>query len=183
MPLVVDTNQAGLLPTERQRDWVLRLSPYVMAEIMLGRTRTLRRLSTFPFKRGLELLDVWIQLCQLSAKEIRNFQPFVMPGQKYRQDYDVMLSAMDRVRPTHIIWARYIKESHRQYMSTLSNRAEHFRKRLKRLHERGKVKKVKYSSFREALAAHASSPDSFLGGVIVGSITYGGRRTQRACKR
>ncbi len=172
MPLVVDTNQAGLLPTDRQRDWVLALSPYVMAEIMLGRTRTLRRLSTFPFKRGLELLDVWIQLSRYSPKEIREFEPFVRPGQQYRQDYDVMVSAMDRVRPTHVEWAKYIKQSHRQYMATLSESAITFRRRLR---EHG-LSKVKHSTFAEALSEYASDSESFLGDAVVGTINYGGRR-------
>lgn len=174
MPVVIDTNQASLLPRGKKRDWVLSLSPYVIAEILLRRnpTPTLTLLRTFPFHLGLDLLDVMIQLSQLSPKEIRVFEPFARPGQKYRQNYDVMVSAMDRVRPTHIKWAKYIKQSHRQYMSTLFGKAKHFRKRLRKLG----MSKVKCSSFEEALAAFASNPDSFLGSVIVGGITYDGRR-------
>ena len=175
MPLVVDTNQAGLLPTERQRDWVLALSPYVMAEVLLrgDPAPTLERLSIFRFRLGLDLLDVMNQLYQLSDKEIRVFEPFAGPGQKYRQDYDVMVSAMDRVRPTHINWAKYIKESHRRYMATLSESAITFRRRLR---EHG-LSKVKHSTFAEALSEYASDSESFLGNVVVGTINYGGRRT------
>jgi len=174
MPLVVDTNQALRLPSGRKRDWVLRLSPYVMAEVLLrgDPAPTLERLSIFRFRLGLDLLDVMIQLSQLSAKEIRVFQPFARPGQKYRQDYDAIVSAMERVRPTHIEWAKYNKESHRRYMSTLSSSALQFRKSLRKLG----LAKVKHTTFAEALSEYASDTESFLGSVVVSSITNGGTR-------
>jgi len=174
MPLVLDTNQALSLPSGRKRDWVLRLSPYVMAEVLLrgDPAPTLERLSTFRFRLGLDLLDVWIQLSGLSFKEIREFEPFDRLGQQYRQDYDAIVSAMNRVELGHIKWAEHIKQSHRQYMSTMLDNALTFRKHLRELG----WAKVKHSTIAEALSEYASDTESFLGSVVVSSITNGGTR-------
>ncbi len=175
MPLVVDTNQALLLPSGKKRGWALSLSPYVLGEILLRKdpTPTLERLRAFDIRLGLETLDVMLQLAPLSAQEIIAFEPFALPGQRYRENYEAILSAVDYPRPAHIDWARCIKRSHLQFGYTLFGLARQFRRHLR---ERG-MAKVKYATFGEALEKLASSPDSFLRETIIAvSITNGGTR-------
>ena len=174
MALIVDTNQASKLPSGGKQDWVLSLSPYVMAEILLRKNPapTLRLLRTFPFRLGLETLDIMIQLSTLSAKTIRVFKPFAEAQQRYPEHYRAIADAMNHVRPTHINWAKYIKKSHRQYMSTMLGNARTLRRRLR---ERG-LSNVKHSTFSEALSEYASDTESFIGSVVVSSITNGGLR-------
>lgn len=175
MPLVVDTNQALLLPSGKKRGWTVSLSPYVLAEILLrgDPTPTLERLRAFDIRLGLQTLDVMLQLARLSPQDIIAFEPFAQSGQTYRENYEAILSAVDYPRPAHINWARYIKRSHLQFGYTLFGLARQFRRHLR---ERG-MAKVKYGTFGEALEKHASSPDSFLRETVIAeSITNDGTR-------
>jgi len=177
MRLVIDTNQASFLPSGEEGSWGLSLSPYVLAEILLrfDPVPTFDLLRTFETRLGLETLDVFLQLAHLLPQEIRAFEPFAAFGQQYRQNYEAMRKALKGPRPEHITWARYIKDSHLQYCGSLVETAKQFRRHLR---DRGKGG-YKLSSFEDALAEHSSTPDSFLGSVIVDSITNGGRRSAK----
>ena len=72
MRLVVDTNQASLLPTENRGDLRVALSPYVLAEILLrgNPEPTLQRLRPLDIRLGLEISDVLVQLARLQPLQI-----------------------------------------------------------------------------------------------------------------
>lgn len=177
MRLVIDTNQASFLPSGQEGSSRLSLSPYVLSEILLrfNPVPTLQLLRTFETRLGLERLDVLLQLSDLSPQEIRAFEPFAVSGQQYRQNYEAMRKALDGPRPEHITWARYIKDSHLRYCGSLVETAKRFRKHLR---DCGKGD-YKLSRFEDALSEHSSTPESFLGSVIVDSITDGGRRAAK----
>jgi len=178
MFLVIDTNQASFLPRPPDRNWVVSLSPYVLSEILLRTdpTPTLELLRTFPIRLGLETLDVMSQLAQLSPQNIRVFAPFAVSGREYRQDYDAMEAALYGRRETHSNWARAIKNGHIQYCGSLVQTAQQLRRHMR---ERG-IENPRYSGFEEAMVDLAANPDSFLGSVIVSSITDGGNRPTAA---
>lgn len=178
MRFVIDTNQASLMPSGEKRAFAVSLSPYVLSEILLRRdpSPTLELLRTFDIRLGLETSDVMIELAQLSPQEIKTFEPFPVPAQSFWQDYEAIRKAIDAHRPAHIRRARYIKESHLRHCKSLVGTAIMFRRHLR---ERG-MAHHKFSTFEEVLSELGSTPDSFLGSVIVGSITNGGKRTTKA---
>lgn len=176
MRFVIDTNQASLLPSKRAL--AVSLSPYVLSEILLrgDPSPTLELLRTFDIRLGLETSDVMVQLAQLSPQEIMTFEPFPVPAQSFRQDYEAIRKAIDAPRPAHIHRARYIKDRHLRHCKSLVESARIFRRHLR---ERG-MANHKFSTFEQALSELASTPDSFLRSVIIGSITHDGRRTTKA---
>lgn len=174
MQLVIDTNQASLLPGGGGRCLAVSLSPYVLSEILLRTDPepTLRLLRSYDVRLGLTTPDVMRQLAGLSPQEIRAFEPFPVPGRMYGQDYELMREVLYVVKPLHLGWARRVKDEHFRYCGSLIEMAKRFRTHLR---ERGKASQ-KFASFGEALLALSSSPDSFLGSVILGSITDGWNR-------
>jgi len=177
MRFVIDTNQASLLPSGEKRALAVSLSPYVLSEILLrgDPSPTLELLRTFDIRLGLETSDVMSKLAQLSPQEITTFEPFPVPAQSFWQDYEAIRKAIDAPRPAHIRRARYIKESHLRHCKSLVGTARIFRRHLR---ERG-MANHKFSTFEQALSELASTPDSFLRSVIVGSITNDGKRTTK----
>lgn len=176
MHVVIDTHQASLLPPGK-KGWTVSLAPHVLAEILLrtNPTPTLELLRVFHTRLGLETLDIMVQLAQSSAQEIQEFEPFPAPGRSYRQNYDAMLAAVDGPTKVHMRWARHIKSQHHQYCYALLSQARQLRKLLRK----GRTVNYKYSTFEEALSAHALTPDAFLGSIIVGAITNDGQRSTR----
>ncbi len=178
MRLVVDTNQASLLPSEQGENLKVSLSPYVLAEILLRNNPepTLRQLRPLDIRLGLEISDVLVQLARLSPGQIMGFEPFYVRGESHRQNYEGILDALHGPRPSHLSWARCSQTSHREYCGSLVERSQRFRQ-----HRRDQGKgKSKLSSFEEAFLEESSTPDSFLDSVIVGSITLDGARPAQA---
>ncbi len=171
---VIDTNQASLLP-KGKKGWTVSLSPYVLSEILLrtNPTPTFELLHTFDIRVGLERLDVLSQLARLSAREIRAFKPFPVPGQTYHEDYGALGEALYDPRKVHVAWARETKGRHLEYCGSLVETAQRFRKRL---HE-SEIADRKFSTFEEAFAELASTPESFIGSVIVGAVADDGKRS------
>jgi len=178
MRLVVDTNQASLLPIQERGGLKISLSPYVLAEILLrgNPEPTLQRLRPLDIRLGLEISDVLVELARLSPGEILEFEPFYVPGQHHRKNYEGILDALNGRRPEHLPWAQYIHDNHLEYCGSLVELSKRLRQRLR---DEGKGKS-KISSFEEAFSGLASTPDSFLGSVIVGSITLDGARPAQA---
>ena len=178
MRFVIDTNQASLLPSGEKRALAASLSSYVLSEILLrgDPSPTLQLLRTFDIRLGLETSDVMSKLAQLSPQEITKFEPFPMPAQSFWQNYEAIRKAIDAPRAAHIRRARYIKDSHLRHCKSLVETARIFRRHLR---ERG-MANHKFSTFEQALSDLASTPDSFLKCVIVGSITNDGKRTTKA---
>jgi len=176
--LVVDTNQAYRLRTETGAGQGVSLSPYVLAEILLrgNPEPTLQRLRPLDIRLGLKIPDVLEQLARLRPPQIIEFEPFYVPGQSDPQDYGEILDALNGPRPKHIRWAQYIHDNHLEYCGSLVERSKRLRQLLR---DRGKGKS-KISGFEEAFSGLASTPDSFLGSVVVGSIMLGGARPAQA---
>ncbi len=174
MPFVIDTNQASLLP-KGKKGWTVSLSPYVLSEILLrtNPTPTFELLHTFDIRVGLEKLDVLSQLARLSAREIRAFEPFPVAGQTYHEDYRALKEALHGPQKVHVDWARKTKGRHLEYCDSLVGRAQLFRKHLR---ERNMADR-KLSTFEEAFAELASTPESFIGSVIVGAVANDGKRS------
>ncbi len=171
---VIDTNQASLLP-KGKKGWTVSLSPYVLSEILL-RTNpnpTFELLRTFDIRVGLDTLDVMSQLARLSAREIRAFKPFHVPGQRYHQDYRALEEALYNPGNAHVAWAREIKGLHLEYCGSLVKSAQLFRKHLRE----SEIADRKFSTFEEAFAELASTPESFIGSVIVGAVANDGKRS------
>ncbi len=177
MRVVVDTNQASLLPSEQREGLKVSLSPYVLAEILLRKNPepTLRQLRPLDIRLGLEISDVLVQLARLSPRQIMGFEPFYVRGERHRQNYEGILHALDGPRPPHLSLAQYIKKNHREYCGSLVERSQRFRQHL-----RDKGENPKLLSFEEVFSEQSSTPDSFLGSVIVGSITRAGGRPAQA---
>ena len=178
MRLVVDTNQASLLPPLEKGGLKITLSPYVLAEVLLCRKPepTLQLLHSFDIRLGLETLDVLIELAKLTPQEIVAFEPFYVPGRKYRQNYAGILQALSGPREEHLELARYIKSRHREYCGSLVATSKDLRKRLRDLG----IADQKFSAFEDAWSGMSSSPDSFMGSVIVGTITDDDQRPTQA---
>jgi len=176
--LVVDTNQASLLPSGERDGVEVSLSPYVLAEILLrgNPEPTLQRLRPLDIRLGLKIPDVLEQLARIRPPQIIAFEPFYVPGQSDPQDYGEILDALNGPRPEHIRWAQYIKDSHFEYCGSLVEPSKRLRQLLR---DRGKGKS-KISGFEEAFSGLASTPDSFLGSVVVGSVTLNGARPAQA---
>jgi len=174
MRFVIDTNQASLLPSGQRRALAVSLSPYVLSEILLrgNPSPTLELLRTFDIHLGLETSDVMVELAQLSPQGIKVFEPFPVPGQKYRQNYEAMRAALYGRAQGHPEWAHHIKSGHLEYCTSLQEKAKRFRKRVR---DCG-MGDQKFSTLEEAVSELASTPDSFLGSVILGSITNDGKR-------
>jgi hypothetical protein len=93
MRLVVDTNQARLIPATLRSDRPtgrargLTLPPYVLAELLLRgqapRKDTLRRLRSHHVRVGLETVMVYETLARMHDWEIQTFEPFPAPGDDF----------------------------------------------------------------------------------------------------
>lgn len=174
MRLVVDTNQASLLPASGGRFDGITLSPYVLSEILLRRDPfpTLSALTAHDVRIGLTRPDVLEQVAGLTLEGVHSFEPFRVDGHRYGNDYDLLLQALHQPRKLHIDWARRLKDDHLRYCNSLTGMAVHFRKCLRQRDP----SRQKYESFGDALSDLGSGPDSFLGEVILATISKGGSR-------
>lgn len=174
MRLVVDTNQASLLPASGGRFDGITLSPYVLCEILLRHDPlpTLSTLAAHDVRIGLTTPDVLEQVAELTLEEVRSFKPFPVVGRRYRNDYDLVRQALHQPRKLHIDWARRLKDDHLRYCNSLVGKAVNFRKHLRQHGMSGQ----KFESFGDAVSKLGCDPDSFLGEVILGSISKGGNR-------
>jgi hypothetical protein len=148
MRLVVDTNQARLIPSTIHWEGAgrvtgLTLPPYILAEILLRgagpRRDTLERLRSHNIRIGLEPAVLTDRIAGMSASQIETFEPFHSPN----DDHDALRPLLyeDRltVSPAAQQWARetkdarlrisrqFIGQSKRARDSTKENRARRVR--------------------------------------------------------
>lgn len=181
MRLVVDTNQARLIPAMLRRDRPtgrtvgLTLPPFMLAEVLLRghgpRQDTLEHLRAYAVRIGLEPALVVETLAGMRESQISRFEPF--PA--HRSDLDRLYRRLLRedgptVDPRAAQWARTVKASNLKMASMFVRQSMKARDAIRR------QRIPKADTFADAVAAVATAPDSFLESLVVSTISNGGRR-------
>ncbi len=179
MRIVVDTNQAYKLPggpnATKARLSVegITLAPYVLGEILL-RTKpqpTLTALRNFAdIRLGLEVGHVMEKVAGLTETEIVSFEPFSLPSSP---EYNLFMQVLTNPSPQIVGRAKQIKNNNRAFCGKMYNLSERFRTKVQNL----RLKAPKYCDMNQALVNHGAEAQSFLGSLVVSSISNGSQRS------
>ncbi len=172
MWLVVDTNQVGKLPATLAPSKPtgsatgITLAPFVLAEILLrgNPALSLARLQNLPIRIGLQPVDAMEAVAALSQKGIPGFEPF---SDGPDPEYAEMQRALARPSPHHKAWAQEVKQGNQTFCKGLISTAVGFRSQVRSQGFGGK----KFRDMAHALAELGQGKDSFLGDIVVNSIS------------
>ncbi len=172
MRAVVDTNQALKLTSRSTGGDPSRalseiaLAPYVLAEILLrgNPEPTLTRLRAFTVRYGLEPVKALETVATLTETEIMAFEPFAVPGSA---TYEAFRTALYDPSPQHVEWAHRVKADNLSFCGLMFERAQCFRRKLR---ER-KIQNPRFEDMAEALLQAGTSATSFLGSLVLSSIS------------
>lgn len=180
MWLVIDTNQARLVPEKLRRGRItgrakgLTLPPYLMAEVLkraeAPRVDTLARFNAYPVRIGVERWLVMETVAQLRANQIPNFIPFPAPGDDIERGYRTLLvQSGPTLGAGQAKWAATVTKNHQDFTAGFAQRTQKVRRELTRRNV-GQV-----DDWDEALKM-AKGPESFIGSMVVTTLTNGGGR-------
>lgn len=180
MWLVIDTNQARLVPTVLRRGRItgrtkgLSLPPYLMAEVLrrgeAPRADTLARFNAHAVRIGVEPWSVMETVAQLKANQIPNFIPFPATDNDVEKSYRKLLKQSGpTVGAGPSTWASTVTTNHQTFMAGFAQRTQRVRREFAR-RDVGQV-----DDWDEALEM-AKGPDSFIGSLVLTTLTNGGRR-------
>ncbi len=180
MRIVPDTNQAGLIYPHTHGDGV-SLAPYVLAELLLNSNPKPRlHLASMPIRLGLEPAHVIKALSSMDEEDISTFEPFHGEMLPNYECYKELLGAMSKPVEKHLKWARSVKDNNRNFCCEQISRSQDFRKCVRDMVSPGKFKSVpKFNSSKQLIDMVGSTEGSFLGELVVSSVSSGGKRRCR----
>ncbi len=183
MAIVLDTNQAGIFcdrlgkePRLLSRD--VTLPPNVLAELILWRKQAvLNHLYALKPRVGLALGDVTSTLARCNDGEIRAFRPFPSPTTVGSELYDELVNAFKG--PSHFQhqWATNLKAKNKAFGGLMKNCALDFRKHIRDKTSAGSIQGTyRFASITDAFDAFGKGAQSFVGSVVNGGVSEGGKR-------
>lgn len=177
MRIVPDTNQAGLIYPNTHGDGV-NLAPYVLAELLLYPNPKPRlHLASMSIRLGLEPPHVMKALSRMDEEGILTFEPFPGEMSPNYEIYKELLGAMSKPAEKHLKWASKVKDNNLKFCSGQISRAQGFRKCVRDMVAQDKLTSVpKFSSSQQLIDSVGCTEVSFLGELIVSSISSGGKR-------
>lgn len=176
MWLVVDNNQVGKLLATPAPSMLtepatgVTLAPFVLAEILWrgNPALSLARLQNLPIRIGLQPAAAIGAVAALSEDIIPGFEPFPDGADP---EYADMQGALTRPLPHHVDWAQRVKQNNLTFCSSLISPAVGFRSKIR---SKG-LGDMKFRDMEHALADHGQGKDSFLGDMVVNSISRSAR--------
>ena len=177
MRIVPDTNQAGFIYPHTHGDEV-SLAPYVLAELLLySNPKPRLHLASMPIRLGLEPAHVMEALSSMDEEGISTFEPFHGEMLPNYESYKELLGAMSKPAEKHLKWARKVKDNNLKFCFEQISRSQGFRKCVRDMVAQGKLASVpKFSSSQQLIDRVGCTEVSFLGELIVCSISSGGKR-------
>jgi len=175
--IVPDTNQAGFIYLNTDCEGV-SLTPYVLAELLLHSNPTPRlHLAPMPIRLGLEPAHVMEALSSMDEEGISTFEPFHREMLPNYESYRELLGAMSKPEEKHLKWARRVKNNNLKFCFEQISRSQGFRKYVRDMVAQGKLERVpKFSSSQQLIDSVGSTEGSFLGELVVSSVSSGRKR-------
>lgn len=180
MRIVPDTNQAGFIYLNTDCEGV-SLAPYVLAELLLYSNPTPRlHLAPMPIRLGLEPAHVMEALSSMDEEGISTFEPFHGKMLPNYESYREILGSMWKPEEKHLKWARRVKDNNLKFCFEQISRSQGFRKCVRDMVAQGKLESVpKFSSSQQLIYSVGCTESSFLGELVVSSVSSGGKRKCR----
>ena len=177
MRIVPDTNQAGFIYLNPDCEGI-SLAPYVLAELLLYSNPTPRlHLAPMPIRLGLEPAHVMKALSTMDEEGISSFEPFHGETLPNYESYLELLGAMFEPEEKHLKWARIVKDNNLNFCYEQITRSQGFRKCVRDMVSQGKFESVpKFNSSQQLIDSVGSTESSFLGELVVSSVSSGGKR-------
>lgn len=143
MWLVIDTNQARLIPESLRRGRItgrskgLTLPPYLLAEVLKRaegpRADTLARFAAHAVRVGVEPSLLIETVAQLKANQIPAFIPFPAAGDDLERAYRALLSQSGPVvGDAYAKWAAAVTAKHQGFVAGFAQRTQKARRELTR---------------------------------------------------
>jgi hypothetical protein len=181
MWIVIDTNQTWDIPSGLYESGAapeaegITIPPFVLAELLLlDNPKPRLKLSAFKTRVGLTPSDIMGQLASLQVSEIISFKPFLSTQFPYQEQIASMLRDPT---PSHKRWAETCKESNRKFGSRMQSTSKRFRNLIRDMVAKGKFPEVpKFSNFEMLMSTVGTGASSFLGSVVIDSISENGQR-------
>jgi hypothetical protein len=183
MALVLDSNQAGILCDRLGKEPQLLsldviLPPHVLAELILwGKQTCLNHLYALRPRVGLDPAHIMPKLASCNEDQIRTFRPFPSPKTVNSKLYHQLVNGLKGPSQRHHQWATTLKKTNKEFCGGMKERALDFRKYIRDATSAGNLQGAyKFASMDDAFDAFGIGPDSFIGSMVIDSLSEGGKR-------